>query len=82
MAVELEKIAAMLEQAYEDIENLENENSQLKAENSNLQAQMELQKEASTSNNWEDSNDLGSAVDYSFPENVSSEHKLDDFLAN
>ena len=82
MAVELEKIAALLEQAYENIENLENENSQLKADNGELQTQMELQKEASAANSWEDGTDMGSAVDYSSPENASSENKLDDFLTN
>lgn len=82
MAVELEKIASLLEQAYENIESLETENTQLRSDNTNLQTQVELQKEASVAGDWDDANDMGSAVDYSSPEHHSPENKLDDFLSN
>jgi len=81
MAVELEKIASLLEEAYESISTLEQENVQLKQDNSTLASQAELQKEASASM-WDDESDMGSAVDYSSPENASSEGRLDDFLSN
>ncbi len=82
MAVELEKIAALLEEAYENISSLETENEQLKAENSELNGKLELQKEASAQHMWDSSNDMGSAVDYSTPEAASAEARLDDFLSD
>ena len=81
MAVELEKIAALLEEAHENISNLEKENSELKDENAGLVSQMELQKEASVSS-WDNDNDMGSAVDYTSPEHATPENRLDDFLAD
>lgn len=82
MAVELEKIAALLEEAHESIASLEVENAQLKSDNANMHTQMELQKEASVSGDWDDNNDMGSAVDYSTGDHATPENKLDDFLSN
>lgn len=81
MAVELEKIASLLEEAYENISTLESENESLKLNNNKLSSEAELQKEASASM-WDNANDMGSAVDYASPENASSESRLDDFLTD
>lgn len=81
MAVELEKIAKLLEEAYENISSLENEKAQLSSEVSRLSSEIELQKEASAANHW-DEDDMGSAVEYTAPEHANSESRLDDFLSN
>ena len=83
MAVELEKIAALLEEAHESIDTLEAEKVALQDANSALENKLTLQKEASFNNDsWGDSSEMGSAVDYFTPENASPESKLDDFLSH
>ncbi len=82
MAVELEKIASLLEEAYESISALEQQNENLESENKELGSQMELQKQASAQGTWDSDDDMGSAVEYTSPEFASSEDKLDNFLTD
>lgn len=85
MAVELEKIASLLEDAYENISSLEQERDSLLGKIAELEEQMELQKEASTGGAaWsnDDVYDMGSASDFSSNEHASAESRLDDFLLN
>jgi hypothetical protein len=80
MAVELEKIAELLEEAYENISSLEHKVEELSVMNSELEHKVELSKEASAQNSWDSFDDMGSAVDYSSPEAASPESRLDEFL--
>ena len=82
MAVELEKIAELLENAYEEISRLEEQNSKLQEENESLQ---NLKKEASRNffepdNEDDDIFSMGNVADINSSNNVSADARLDEFL--
>ncbi len=82
MAVELEKIAELLENAYEEISRLEEQNFKLKEENESLQI---LKKEASKNffeadNEDDDIFSMGNVADINSLNNVSADARLEEFL--
>ena len=79
MSVDLEKIASLLEGAYQQIESLEGEKASLENENSELKNAVELSKQASFDENNFDSSSLGTVYDGAF-DSDNSEDKLDEFL--
>ena len=84
MAVELEKIAALLDGAYEEIERLTNEKSELESKVSELQESLELSKSASHDNGvmWDNGVAFGE-VSHDTPSTYeSAESRLDSFLSD
>ena len=80
MAIELEKIAALLETAYDEISRLEEQNAQLQEENQSLQ---NLKKEAAGDvfdHNDDDIFSMGAVAEINSAGNTSADAKLDEFL--
>jgi len=81
MAIELEKIAALLEDAYERIGQLESENARLKSISG---GDTMIEKEASPIFFDKDEEDdifsMGSVADVTPASGISADARLDDFL--
>ena len=82
MAVELEKIASLLEEANQEIVSLNETNDGLNGKVSRLEEELSLSKEAADhSVSWGEGHDFGSVSSESPYENDSAENKLDSFLS-
>ena len=81
MAVDLEKVAGLLDEAREKIEALETEVSTVKGENANLKKEAALNKEAQAQMEaWDDVANMGSVSQSTPSELMGGEGRLDDFL--
>ncbi len=83
MAVELEKIANLLEEASQKISDLEAKNEGLGEKVENLESELSLAKEAEDhSVNWDEGHEFGSVSSETPYENDNAESKLDNFLSD
>jgi cell shape-determining protein MreC len=83
MAVELEKIASVLDEAYNHISELENKNSELESKMAEMEEQLTLAKQAEDNATvWSNGSSFGSVADDMPASYDTAESRLDSFLSD